>query len=232
MRCAVEHDFGASSTTMVVEASSSPHAATRGLTADELRLKVVARALEKSLAELKVKASEVEVQLCGVVSLSAAPLSEINCAGLVEELARLRGPAVAEVKACFEMMARPGVVMGEDELQALADVRGACVEVRSLVCVRESSDWGEMLSAKIYVPSSDATTQHGGREKNSFSNEGALSSLGAAGKDTGKGGTLVLLQEARSHRMSHFQLLRLSRPSLPPRLAPREQSRFSFALAK
>jgi hypothetical protein len=32
----------------------------------------------------------------------------------------------------------------------------------------------------------------------------------------GKGDTLVLLQEARAHSMSHFQLLRLSLPSPPP----------------
>jgi hypothetical protein len=189
------------------EVSSSP-LVTGGLTADELRLKVVARALEKSLSELKVKAAEVEEQLREVssssVSSSTAPLSEKHRSGLEEELVRLKGPAVAEVKARFETMARPGVVMGEDELQALADVRGACVQVRSLVCVKESSDWGEVLSAKTYVPRK----------------EGAPA-LGIVGKETGKGGTLVLLQEARAHRMSHFQLLRLSLPSpCPPHEEP------------
>jgi hypothetical protein len=49
---------------------------------------------------------------------------------LHEELEVLRSPAaVDEVEAKCQAMVKPGVVMGEDELQALADVRGACVQV-------------------------------------------------------------------------------------------------------
>ena len=40
------------------------------------------------------------------------------------------------------------------ELQALADVRGACVQVRSVVCVKKSSDFGEHLGFVTYKPRS------------------------------------------------------------------------------
>jgi len=48
---------------------------------------------------------------------------------LDEALTSLRNLGELEVKAKCDLMARPGVGMGEDELQALADVRGACVQV-------------------------------------------------------------------------------------------------------
>jgi len=69
-------------------------------------------------------------------------------------------------------MAIPGTVMGEEELQALADVRGACVQVsysgamlrrmsldglacvkvRSVVCAVKSSDFGSALKPVTYFP--------------------------------------------------------------------------------
>jgi hypothetical protein len=87
-------------------------------------------------------------------------------------------------------MARPGVVMGEDELQALADVRQACVEVRSVICVQTSSDLGAFIPPKLYWP----TPLPQGRPR------------------VGKGDTLVLLHELRAARMSHYQLIRFNGP--------------------
>ena len=103
--------------------------------------------------------------------------------------------AAAAAFAASDVMARPGVVMGEDELQALADVRQAPVEVRSAICARASSDFGSVLPPKVYLP----LPLLSGKER------------------VGSGKRLVLLQEVRAHRMSHFQLLRFksSAPSEP-----------------
>ena len=106
--------------------------------------------------------------------------------------------ARGEVEARCAAMARPGTVMGEDELQALADVRGACVQVRSLVCVLESSDHGELLEPRNYMPAQKQNTPGGG---------GGDRFLGSVGNGT----TMVLLQEVRAHRMSHFQKINLMR---------------------
>ena len=59
----------------------------------------------------------------GAMTADELRLAVVSCA---KERARRsgRGPAAAH----FEVMARPGVVMGEDELQGLADARGARVE--------------------------------------------------------------------------------------------------------
>jgi hypothetical protein len=40
--------------------------------------------------------------------------------------------------------------MGEDKLQSLANVRQARVEVRSIVCVQSSSDFGAALPPETY----------------------------------------------------------------------------------
>ena len=71
-------------------------------------------------------------------------------------------------------------------------------QVRTVICVLESSDHGAWLLPKTYYPDKD-------QEASDFS---------------GRGGTLVLLQEMRAHRMSHFQLLRLPLASpLPEELS-------------
>ena len=92
------------------------------LSADELRVKVVARVEENLLNALEAKA------------LSAEATARTNTDSTVRsqaaaEASRLRNVAKEEALANCKVMARPGVVMGEDELQALADVRQACVEV-------------------------------------------------------------------------------------------------------
>jgi hypothetical protein len=58
--------------------------------------------------------------------------------------------------------------------------------VRSIICVRESSDCGAVLDPKVYAP----TGKLGARPR------------------LGRGDRLILLQEMRSKRMSHFQLLK------------------------
>jgi hypothetical protein len=95
-------------------------------------------------------------------------------------------------------MALPGVVMGEEELQALADVRGAPVQVWSLVCVRESSDFGATLAPRNFFPLPR-------KESAVASKEVAVVKYPLRRPDD----TMMLLQEARTHRMSHFQLIRL-----------------------
>ena len=57
------------------------------------------------------------------------------------------GGAGAAVAARMAPMARPGTVMGEDELQAPADVRGACVQV-------------DYRPGSISPPPPPPTTQH------------------------------------------------------------------------
>jgi hypothetical protein len=186
----------------------------RPLNADALRLVVVARAKATALAALKAEAAEVERRLqdldkaaasskgspaAGDASMSAA--REALSAELAVKLVGLRGEAAAAaIEAKFSAMGVPGVVMGEDELQALADVRRACVQVRSLICVEASSDVGSELPAQLYHPK--APPSGGGY---------------VAPPRVGGGDTLVLLQEMRAHRMSHFQLVRLPTPSPPPR---------------
>jgi hypothetical protein len=153
------------------------------LSADELRIKVVARVKENLLGALEKKA----------VSANAAAQRNVDAtvrARAAVEFARLRGAATSETKAVCDAMARPGVVMGEDELQALADVRQACVEVRSVICVQTSSDLGAFIPPKLYWP----TPLPQGRPR------------------VGKGDTLVLLHELRAARMSHYQLIRFNGP--------------------
>jgi hypothetical protein len=176
--------------------------AAAAVTANALRLAVVARVRSTQLAALAEQRAAVEALLRGspVGSGPGSGLEELAAASeeraaAEAELSRLRGAAVAAVDASCEVMARPGVVMGEDELQALADVRQACVEVRSVICVRESSDFGSSLPPKVYAPQPVPL--------------GPASGLGPVGK----GDRLVLLQEVRAYRMSHFQLLRLAPPS-------------------
>ena len=93
------------------------------LSADELRVKVIARVEENLLNAIEAKA------------LSAEATARTNADATVRsqasaEASRLRNAVKEELQANCKMMARPGLVMGEDELQALADVRQACVEVR------------------------------------------------------------------------------------------------------
>jgi len=159
---------------------------------------------------------------------------------LDEALTSLRTVGALEVEAKCELMARPGVVMGEDELQALADVRGACVQVRTVVCVRESSDFGASLAEKNYFPRCDSFSGEAHPatrlEGQGFGDAGWMAGelgrggpycvetpvLEASGVNPANGryrrdATLVLLQEARAHRMSHFQLLKIHvPPPLPP----------------
>jgi hypothetical protein len=139
-------------------------------------------------------------------------------------------------------------------------------QVRTLVCVRESSDFGARLDWKDYFPRLHPETrqvtalrlqgQGFGDEGFGFNSVewlggGDSSDGGGGGGGSGGGGggggaataaaylvdtqrlvdvgvdpftgryesntTLVLLQEARAHRMSHFQLLKLNlKPRLPP----------------
>ena len=148
-------------------------------TVDKLRLHVVARVEAKAIASLEDKARMADA------AANRATLNPSSRARAAVMVLRMRGPATAEVRASCEVMAKPGTVMGEDELQALADVRQACVEVRSVVCVQSSSDFGAVMPAKVYHPTPLS--------------EGQLS--------VGKGDTLVLLHELRGARMSHYQLI-------------------------
>ena len=84
-----------------------------------------------------------------------------------------------------------GVVMEEQELQGLADLKSWDVQVRSLICIKASSDFGSVLkrtyrSSKLPDPSLDPTAP---RE------------------------TMVLLQEMRALRTSHFQHVVLKGPT-------------------
>ena len=91
------------------------------MTADEMRLAVLARAKVTALVALAEQASEAEAR-------RRLP-SEHSSASLAKEVAWLRGGTVATEEARCETMARPGVVMGEQELQGLANVRSLCVQV-------------------------------------------------------------------------------------------------------
>jgi len=116
-------------------------------------------------------------------------------------------------------MAKPGTVMGEDELQALADVRKACVQLRSLICVQESSDYSATLKPKTYYPRPVATATNDPARPPGRSLPPVPAALPPPPAlppcGFGRGDTLVLLQELRAERMSHFKLLRLSTPSPP-----------------
>jgi hypothetical protein len=186
MRCSVKHDFSYAEISILEAASggagdkSETGAEDSGvLTADELRIKVVDRVEEIALSSLKTQAEAADAK-----ASKSTDLLEREQA--VADAAWLRGARVAAAQATCEVMARPGVVMGEDELQALADVRQACVEVRTIVCVQASSDFGAFLPLKTYRPSP----------------------LPPGRPCVGKGGTLVLLHELRAARMSHYQLIR------------------------
>ena len=186
MRCSVKHDFtneensalGAASGGAGVKSGTGAEESS-ALTADELRVKVVARVQVIALSALETQAAAADAK----ARKATDPLERAQA---VADAARLRGARVAAAKAACEVMARPGVVMGEDELQALADVRQACVEVRSVVCVQSSSDFGAFVPPKTYRPSP----------------------LPPGRPRVGKGDTLVLLHELRAARMSHYQLIR------------------------
>ena len=175
MRCAVKHDLSGNAAGSSGKVSGG--GATGALPADALRVEVVDRVRAVSLAVLEAEADS---------RADAAAVGPDGQAHAVAEATLLRGEMVAMVKAKCDVMARPGVVMGEDELQALADVRQAPVEVRTIVCVQTSSDYAASLPPKTYQPS-------------------ALP-LGRA--RIGKGDTLVLLHELRAARMSHYHLIR------------------------
>ena len=141
---------------------------------------MVARVQEIALSSLEIHATAAEAKTRREETDPAAR------AWAIANAARLRGAAVAAVDAACKVMPRPGRVMAEDELQALADVRQACVEVRSIVCVQASSDFGATLPPKTYRP----VLLPPGRPR------------------VGKGDTLVLLHEFRAARTSHYQLIR------------------------
>ena len=73
-----------------------------------------------------------------------------------------------------------GVVMEEQELQALADLKGWNIEIRSLICIKSSSDFGHMAT-RTYRPSMRNDEESTPVE------------------------TMHLLQEMRAKRTSHFQ---------------------------
>ena len=86
--------------------------------------------------------------------------------------------------------------MGTFLLVLLVDILAMrCAQVRSIVCAKKSSDWGAKLPIKNYWPLASLATGAGGGNDD-------LNAI------IGKGSTLVLLQEVRAHRMSHFQLLK------------------------
>ena len=59
-----------------------------------------------------------------------AQVRETAMAKLAVSVTAVEWPTtVVALEGRLEVMSRPGVVMGEEEIQALADVRGGCVEV-------------------------------------------------------------------------------------------------------
>jgi len=199
------------------------------LTADELRLQVVARVRANRLGALAEEVARVEDELRECVETGGAAGAVAEEGGEDEEgedardareeavedlrgeLAWLQGDARDAVEAHCATMARPGTVMGEDELQALADVREARLTVRSLVCVVESSDKGATLPDLHYDPK-PWPTGFGTSPPRPDPPQGVLPPHMVPPPRVGNGDVLLLLQEVRSHRMSHFQLLKL-RPS-------------------
>ena len=207
MSCAVEHDFaGSAARPAVGTAAETVGTAPAVHTTAGLRLAVVARVREAALAALAEEAASKAAELRRLCK--AKPHAGGREAGevaalkktLAAEVAALQGSAVAAAEAYCANMCTPGVVMGEDELQALADVRQACVQVRSIICVKESSDYGAVLDFKTYHPKPLAPPAPGSPLRPAL----------------GRGDTLVVVQEMRAHRMSHFQLARLPLPSPPP----------------
>ena len=83
------------------------------------------------------------------------------------------------VEERVEEMNVGGVVMEEQELQALADLKGWDIEIRSLICIKTSSDFGSLLK-RTYRPVKPLAP---GQTRE----------------------TLYLLQEMRAKRTSHFQ---------------------------
>jgi len=175
--------------------------------ADEYRLLVVERVRVNKLALLQQKRETIRTDLKACEDDgSFSP----KVARLREELNMLDGIAMAELDEHCDSMSKPGMVMGEDELQALADVRGACVEVNSIICVRGSSDFGAFLKPKIYAPKLAPLISIVAKQESaiSVSMQGVTMPPLAVAAIVGIGDTLVLLQETRAHRMSHFQLLK------------------------
>ena len=138
---------------------------------DELRLLVVARVRETALESLEKRAQDSDVRAAEEAAAAASEAStharstssdgggnpateHLKAAAEHTELeAWLRSEeARGEAEARCAAMARPGTAMGGDELQALADFRGACVQVRGLVCVLGSSDHGELLRPRNHMP--------------------------------------------------------------------------------
>ncbi len=101
------------------------------MTIERLRQLVVAQAKMSALSSLAAQASRIEEALRSTTTTTttAPRLSQRKRDALSVKLSRLRGDEVAQIEARFEDMAKPGVVMGEEELQALADLRGACIQV-------------------------------------------------------------------------------------------------------
>jgi hypothetical protein len=153
MRCAVEHDELATQSAKVDKVHETERCANElkvhetERCANELRLLVVARVAETALESLEKRAQDADVRAAQEMSAAASeasthasstssgggvgPASEhLRAAAQHFELAAwLRSEeARGEVNARCAAMARQGTVMGEDELQALADVRGACVQ--------------------------------------------------------------------------------------------------------
>ena len=89
-------------------------------------------------------------------------------------------------------------------------MRRARLTVRSLVCVVESSDKGATLPDLHYDPN---PWPAGFLPETTFSPDSPPPGLAAANTEApprvGNGEPLLLLQEVRSHRMSHFQLIKL-----------------------
>lgn len=120
MKCAVQHDLTEAGQS-ASKSGTDDFTGACTLTANELRTKVVARVRENSLRALTGSAAETEAVL-------AAPTSKCCGADALQKLEALQQAASAVEERCA-LMGMPGVVMGEDELQALADVRGAPVKV-------------------------------------------------------------------------------------------------------
>ncbi len=86
------------------------------------------------------------------------------------------------------------------------------------MCIFESTDFGAILDASVYTPTAPSLSPSS-RASTAFSSSSSLLERGGGilleATMVGKGDTLVLLQEARAHRMSHFQLLlQTATPSL------------------
>jgi hypothetical protein len=85
----------------------------------DLRKAVVARVRESGLAKLAAI-----LQDPNIAQRSLSPL----------QLQRSHETALGDLESSCATMRKPGVVMSEEELQALADIRGACVQVKDRFC--------------------------------------------------------------------------------------------------